>query len=362
MYIKIKSLVILGRWLGPWGKAEVVPKTHCENIKFSPQRSSKPSLKAKIYTPLHSKARGAYIIAPGLHFLGPEDARLDKFARSLAASGLLVYSPYNEDYMAMEVKKTTIDDYKDFFNDFERRAGKDKLDLSIFSISFGSLMALQIANDPFYSKKIKKVIIYGGYAYWNNICNFLLSVPPKDEKDFSRNDNSIAAIFMHLASSLGESKSDIKFLKDSWLKFIKKTWGLNEKELPQQSKVTLDEILVDCPENLKKIFISGCKVTDKTFEYFEKASKTNDELKYLDPAKYCENISAYVVLIHGKEDNLIPHTECDLIYQSLPKTIPKKIFKTNLYEHSNKTNTPFLKKSLRIGREIKKLIQFLWSI
>ena len=73
-------------WLGPW-----------VNQKRSPRGITRDSIVVDegfsmwIYSP--RKTTGAMFVIPGIHYEGPADIRVDRFARVLADSGMVVGVP-----------------------------------------------------------------------------------------------------------------------------------------------------------------------------------------------------------------------------------------------------------------------------
>src|SRR5947207_2699541 len=67
--------------------------------------------RAYVYDPPPTaRAAGVYLVLPGLHFLGPDDPRLDRFCRALAASGFVVVAPFIRAYNRMLLDPSSFDD------------------------------------------------------------------------------------------------------------------------------------------------------------------------------------------------------------------------------------------------------------
>ena len=73
-----KGTATLIRWLGPWASPERVPDVRRERVAIG-------DLEAYVYEP-RGAASGAYVVVPGLHYAGPDDARMDRFCRVLGAA------------------------------------------------------------------------------------------------------------------------------------------------------------------------------------------------------------------------------------------------------------------------------------
>src|SRR6185369_8298818 len=133
------DLAALLRWLGPWAGDATPPGV------TRTTRAPRGLEKAYLYAPRGRAPAGAYLVAPALHFLGPDDPRLDRFCRVLAASGLLVLAPFLPDFLRLTLSPSTADHVAAGFDDLERLATERGLARpAVFSISFGSMPSIEV--------------------------------------------------------------------------------------------------------------------------------------------------------------------------------------------------------------------------
>jgi hypothetical protein len=91
----------LARWLGPLTPATEVPAgVRRSRVRVQGKREV---FDAWVYQPSAGRVRGALLLLPGLHYLGPADPRLDRFNRVLARSGVLVLSPFLPSFARLHV-------------------------------------------------------------------------------------------------------------------------------------------------------------------------------------------------------------------------------------------------------------------
>src|SRR5678815_492775 len=96
------GLFTLARWLGPWAGSHKSPAVPARDEDLD-------GIRVRIYG---RRDRSTFLIAPGLHYAGPDDPRMDRFCRILAAAGHLVVAPFIPDYLALEPNARAIRDYK----------------------------------------------------------------------------------------------------------------------------------------------------------------------------------------------------------------------------------------------------------
>src|SRR5688572_16899015 len=133
-----RSMAMLARWLGPWADSKRAPDVAIvdENVD---------DLRIRLYRPRGMRSgdeRAAYLIAPGLHYAGPDDVRMDRFCKILAAAGHLVIAPFIPSYLALIPRRAAIEDFERVFDARSRWTTKKPV---VFSISFGSLLAFALA-------------------------------------------------------------------------------------------------------------------------------------------------------------------------------------------------------------------------
>src|SRR5690606_20336644 len=149
--------VKLARWLGPWADS-----TRAPNVTVLDEKVGGIAVRR------YGTARGrTFLVAPGLHYAGPDDPRMDRFCRVLANAGHHVVAPFIPDYLALTPNARAI---ADFTRVFDAVAADRPI---VFSISFGSLLAFALAAER--GDAIDKLVIFGGYADFHDTLKFCLT-------------------------------------------------------------------------------------------------------------------------------------------------------------------------------------------
>ena len=139
----------LARWLGPWADPAKAPEVAIIEDRIDDMR-------VRIYG---APRRATYLIAPGLHYAGADDPRMDRFCRILARAGHLVIAPFIPDYLALMPNARAIADFRRAFDALPRWSAHRPV---VFSISFGSLLAFALAAEV--GDAIERLVIFGGYG------------------------------------------------------------------------------------------------------------------------------------------------------------------------------------------------------
>src|SRR5690606_34537418 len=122
------AITTLARWLGPWADTTRAPRVASTEEEVD-------GIRVRIYG---RPRRRTFLIAPGLHYAGPDDPRMDRFCRILAAAGHLVVAPFIPSYLALRPDARAIHDFSRIADALPRWSDDRPI---VFSISFGSLLA-----------------------------------------------------------------------------------------------------------------------------------------------------------------------------------------------------------------------------
>ncbi len=309
---RILGRLRLARWLGPWADEARAPTVRRRELTLP----GPPPVRARLYLP--KRPTGSLLLVPGLHFAGPDDPRLDRFAAILAHAGLLVLAPFLPDLCALRLDPRLLDHTEQAFDALlgipERPAGRP----GVFSISFGSLPALRLAATR--SPEMGALVVFGGYADWQDTVRFCLhGTPGRPHDPLNR-----PVVFLNTVSAPAAVEA-------AWRAFVHETWG--DKAMKAEPAWTaVAERLgrpLEAPD--RRLFLQGCGI-EPGGPALVKAALTTDQ-SWLDPRPHLASITCPVHLVHGAEDDVIPYTEAERLARHLPPTAHPAVHITGLYGH-----------------------------
>lgn len=300
------GVVTLARWLGPWADPGAAPE-----VVVVPDEIG--GVQLNVYHPPTVHHRRRFVIAPGLHYAGPDDPRMDRFCRILAAAGNLVFAPFIADYLALAPGERAIADFVRVFDELTLHDPKHGKPV-VFSISFGSLLAFALAATR--PDLVERLIVFGGYADVHDTLAFCLTGQVPSGRGAQRDPLNQPVVLMNLLDLIEHEPAHRDALVSGWLRYARRTWGRPAMKAQDRFVAVAEQIAPELPEAVRDLFLIGVGARPGGRELAEAALRRFDAAP-LDPTPYLERVRCRVDLVHGVEDDVIPYEQSVLLASRL---------------------------------------------
>ena len=355
-------MATVARWLGPWADIHARPaRVSRRPLQVPCQTPDKDSFEAWLYAPTDAPIAGAYAIAPGLHFEGPGDPRMDRFCRILAASGCLVISPFIDDFMHLRVTPRALLEYQDAIRALvaapEYPRGRAPW---LFSISFGSLLALRAACAPELAAHIGGVILFGGYADWRAVVHFCMTGELTDGRRVHHDPLNQPVVFLTMLDELLRC-ADVDpahgpALAAAWLTFTRRTWSSAGQKRHGTPERVAHDLGADLPDEARDLFLMGCGARSGGLALCQQAMERFDGA-YMEVRGHLHRLRCPVHIAHGVDDDVIPVEHAHALADAMPAGHPHALYITGLYSHTA-LGSP-LRLIPALGREVATLARLV---
>jgi pimeloyl-ACP methyl ester carboxylesterase len=316
------------RWLGPWTPQDRVPRdVVVDRIVVAGPRP----FPARVFRP-RGRATGAFAIAPGLHFDGPDDPRLDRFCRVLAAAGLVTLAPYLPDFVALRVAPGAIDDFGRAFDALRSHPACPVGRPGVFSISFGSLPALRLAAAR--PDDVGGVVVFGGYGDWDATIRFASSGELDGRQWAERDMRNLPVVFMNLLDHLDDRPADPAPVVAAWRRYVHATWGRNELKETARWQPIARALADQVPAAGRDLYLRGCGLLPGARDAIDRALRRRGYVDFLDVRPHVGAVRCPVWLVHGVGDDVIPYTQAAALASAFPATSRPPVLLTGLYGHT----------------------------
>ncbi len=313
----------LARWLGPWTGEAARPR---DVSRRRVEIDAEPRFDAWVYRPAREPV-GALLVVPGLHYLGPADPRLDRFLAILADAGFVALCPFLPEVRALRVGPMLVPHTEAAFDALRAlpevpahaRPG-------VFSISFGSYPAVHLAAS---SDDVGALVIFGGYASFEDVIRFSLEGNPSRPHD----PLNRPVVFLNLFAHLDGLPADPEPLRRAWITFVRSTWGRPAMKERAGYEPVARAIAERLPPDSRELFAIGTGIAEGDPELVRRAlARGRASLAHLDPLPVCGSIRAPITIVHGRDDDVIPHTHAAMLAEAMPPHA--RVLTTGLYAHT----------------------------
>lgn len=276
---------------------------------------------------------GTYLIAPGLHFLGPGDPRLDRFCRVLSGAGFEVVAPFLPSYLELRVAADAPDDLALCA---ERVFERTRRRLTVFSISLGSWPAFEVAARLDHA--VDGVITFGGYAEFEHAVRFCVEGvmrTPEGVRRLERDPLNSPALFLNLLPFVDGVEGDTFQLESAWREMTYRTWGKSELKAPGRLDPFARELAEHLPAAQRELFLIGCGTLPGALALVDRAlARAGEQFAFASPAPALQRLRCPVVVCHGRDDDVIPWSEALELQRVLAPRVPTRLYVTGLYGHT----------------------------
>ena len=343
----LRSMMTLARWLGPWADSGRVPHVAVRDDDLS-------GIRVRRYVSDGSPARPrgrTFLIAPGLHYAGPDDPRMDRFCRVLAAAGHQVIAPFIPSYLALTPDAQAIADFERVFLARARWTGDAAERPIVFSISFGSLLALALAAR--HGDAIDRLVLFGPYADFHATMRFCLTGEVASGRVAMRDPLNQPVVLMNLLAEIEPVCADPEALRIAWRRYVERTWGRPEMKARERFTAIAEALAPEVPEAVRDLFHVGIGTRPGAADVAI-AALAKFDARALDPSPYLPDVRCQVDLVHGTDDDVIPFEQTLELARRLPNA-DVRVHVTGLYGHTG-AQRPQLS---ALAREMRTMIRVL---
>ena len=309
----------LARWLGPWADPKAAPSVAISDDDLD-------GMRVRVFAP-RGAPRRTFLIAPGLHYAGADDPRMDRFCRILAAAGHLVVAPYIPDFLALRPSAQAKLDFARALRALPRWTSQRPV---IFSISFGSLLAFALAAE--HGPAIERLVLFGGYSSLRETLAFSLTGTVASGRTAVRDPLNQPVVLMNLLHLLELSDADRAAVAAGWRRYVERTWGRPELKARERFVAIANELAPSVPAAVRELFLIGIGATPGAAELATEALTRFDGSE-LDPAPYLPRVTGRVDLVHGADDDVIPFEHSHALAAALPNA-RVRVHVTGMYGHT----------------------------
>jgi acetyl esterase/lipase len=270
---------------------------------------------ARVYRPVgiaEGEAPGV-VLVHGVHHLGIDEPRLERFARSICAAGVVVLSPEIAELSDYRVAPASIETVGRAVRVLERRLGKKKVGL--MGVSFGGGLSLLTAADPRFRDEIAFVVAVGAHSDLARVSTFFAADPKAHEYG--------ATVLVYTHASEFFPPSDVPVAREAlrlWL-----------HESRDDARRAAAELSPSSREKVEKLFAAD--LASLRPELLAAIARLRDPMAEMSPHGRLGDLRANVYLLHGEGDKVIPASETLELAKDVPLARLRAVLVTPAIQH-----------------------------
>jgi dienelactone hydrolase len=129
--------------------------------------------RARVYTPADVERPPGVVLLHGVHWKGIDEPRLQRFARTLAASGVAVATPELRELCDYRIEPSAVETIGRSARAFATRLGVARVGL--VGLSFSGGLSLVAASDPRFEDALSFVVAIGGHDDLGRVLRFFVT-------------------------------------------------------------------------------------------------------------------------------------------------------------------------------------------
>ncbi|MFO0763189.1 MAG: hypothetical protein U0359_42520 [Byssovorax sp.] len=268
-------------------------------------------VRARLYRPAGVSHPPAVVLVHGVHYKGIDEPRLVRFARAVAASGILVLTPEIEELADYHVDPRSIDTVGASIRALKGLAGAERV--GVMGFSFGGGLALLAAADERFAGDTAFVVAVGAHDDLGRVSRFFagdgIADPEGRAQDIRAHEyGAMVLVYAHVERFF--PAADVEAARDAL-----RSWLHEDRDAARASAARLSPA---SREKVEQLFLAHLDVVRPELE--RAIAELGPEMTRVSPHDHLGGVRAPVFLLHGAGDTVIPASESAWLAASVPSS------------------------------------------
>jgi dienelactone hydrolase len=310
----------------PKAKPAVTEELITIDVPASPAGPAR-TVKARVFSPPGGSAqdRPAVVLVHGVQYLGIEEPRLQRFAKSIVSAGLVVLTPQVDELADYAVSPRSIETVGAAIRVLRTRSGGAS-QVGLMGTSFGGGVALLTAADPRFANDVAFVVAIGAHDDLARVSGFfandeIMEASGTIKKLHAHGYGSTVLVYTHAEDFF--PAEDVPAAREALRLFLRE-----KREEAREAAKALSPVA-----KAKMDVIFGPDISSLRPELLAMVERRAADMKNVSPHERLSGLRAHVYLLHGAGDTVIPATETMWLAQDVPPAALKMVLVSPAIEH-----------------------------
>jgi dienelactone hydrolase len=282
-----------------------------------------PGSRARLYLPTDLARPPGMVLVHGVHFKGIDEPRLQRFARTVAASGIAVLTPELNELCDYRVEPASIDTIGAAAKALSAKVGTR---VGVMGLSFAGGLSLLAAMDPRYESTIAFVVTIGAHDDLGRVLRFYAS------NEASRPDGTMMSLQAHpygpvivLYSHAEDffAPADVVAARDALRAWLHEDWG--------GARARATGLSTDGAEKMGRVFARDTAALTPLLR--DEIARLEPAFAAVSPGSRLGALHVPAFLLHGAGDSVIPSTETEWLARDAPRAMLRDVLVSRAIEH-----------------------------
>jgi dienelactone hydrolase len=321
-----RATTLLLSFSDPKAGPEVVEEVLAFDVPASPAGPAR-TVKARMFSPVGGtpKDRPAVVLVHGVQYLGIEEPRLQRFAKSIVSAGIVVLTPQVDELADYEVSARSIETVGAAIRSLRARTGTTSK-VGLMGTSFGGGVSLLTAADARFADDVAFVVAIGAHDDLARVSGFfandeIAEVTGETKKLRAHGYGATVLVYTHAEDFF--PPEDVPAARDalrSWLHEKRDAARETAKTLTPASQAKMDTLF-------------GPDLSPLRPEIVAMIARHEADMKTVSPHDRLAGLRAGVYLLHGAGDTVIPATETMWLAKDVPPASLRMVLVSPAIEH-----------------------------
>lgn len=285
------------------------------------------TVKARMFSPPGGTPKDlpAVVLVHGVQYLGIEEPRLQRFARSVVSAGIVVLTPQVDELADYAVSARSIETVGASIRALRARTGGASK-VGLMGTSFGGGVSLLTAADARFADEVAFVVAIGAHDDLGRVSGFFANdeieeVTGATKKLRAHGYGATVLVYTHAEDFF--PPEDVPAARDalrSWLHEKRDAARESAKALSPASKAKMD-------------ILFGPDISPLRQEIMAMIERRTTDMKTVSPHEHLAGLRAHVYLLHGAGDTVIPATETMWLAKDVPSASLRTVLVSPAIEH-----------------------------
>jgi len=280
--------------------------------------------RARIYRPNDVDRPPGLVVVHGVHWRGIDEPRLQRFARTLAASGVAVLTPEIRELCDYRIDPASIDTIGASARAFSEQLGGAKV--GVMGLSFAGGLSLIAASDPRYQTAFGFVVAVGAHDDLGRVLRFFVTdeAPRPDGTTIrvhAHDYGTVVLEYAHVDDFF--PAADVPAARDTLRSILHEDFDTareQAKALSPAAAAKMDRILSHDTAALAP-------------ELLAEIQRLQPSFAAVSPAAHLAQLRVPVFVLHGASDRLIPPSEAEWLAHDVPRGMLRQVLVSRAIEH-----------------------------